>query len=637
MNIDANISQSYNRARHNQGRNRSLTSKFHFNLNDDNANKTKSENPPEKGVTENLWKMYSKARELLPYKERMENLTWRMMYVNNQQDYRKVKEHKSEPDSSFSSSEVTSSSVSPDFDEFDYKSHIQKMAQDNTSNSTINSSHNNNSNSTKKRPADFSPLITSSKPHSNLSASLAAVKKQPLESQFESDGAFSFQLDQMAFEGPALNFSESFHSDSQSQTPILRGDSRSHTPSLASQGSLIMQMENKANNNNNHMSSSFDSHHSSSFPLQTIGPSTILNGFSNGHLERQNSSMVSLNEHFRSQSNTPFTNQLNNQNTVNFENTGQNPPYPLVHSNSFIIQESPGLNSLPKSISQTGQSISTTFDSYDYSTSATSTSYFDSFNKNSFPLNSNSLNQNKRVNTEDTFSSSLPTFLHKTFSNETKNSAKKGKTIKSKKKQTRIVSPDFNGPLSKKEDKGPISCTNCNTTATPLWRRDPKGKPLCNACGLFLKLHGVVRPLSLKTDVIKKRQRGANTSSKKLVSGPTDGDGDNLDPTPIDKTTPADVDVSPKHEVVTPNSKTSSVKKPKPTRKNSKIERDKPFKETSVDPNDNFDVDTNLDPINELDYNMDYLNHSPSFSIPNFQLHVKTEGEKSDWDWLGMA
>jgi hypothetical protein len=26
-----------------------------------------------------------------------------------------------------------------------------------------------------------------------------------------------------------------------------------------------------------------------------------------------------------------------------------------------------------------------------------------------------------------------------------------------------------------------------------------------NACGLFFKLHGVNRPLSLKTDVIKKR------------------------------------------------------------------------------------------------------------------------------------
>ena len=55
----------------------------------------------------------------------------------------------------------------------------------------------------------------------------------------------------------------------------------------------------------------------------------------------------------------------------------------------------------------------------------------------------------------------------------------------------------------------PTTCTNCFTQTTPLWRRNPEGHPLCNACGLFLKLHGVVRPLSLKTDVIKKRNRGS--------------------------------------------------------------------------------------------------------------------------------
>ena len=74
----------------------------------------------------------------------------------------------------------------------------------------------------------------------------------------------------------------------------------------------------------------------------------------------------------------------------------------------------------------------------------------------------------------------------------------------------------------------PTTCTNCFTQTTPLWRRNPEGQPLCNACGLFLKLHGVVRPLSLKTDVIKKRNRGSgaslpiggtSTRSKKTASG----------------------------------------------------------------------------------------------------------------------
>lgn len=50
-------------------------------------------------------------------------------------------------------------------------------------------------------------------------------------------------------------------------------------------------------------------------------------------------------------------------------------------------------------------------------------------------------------------------------------------------------------------------CNNCGTTTTPLWRRSPEGYPLCNACGLFYKLHGVIRPLSLKSNVIRKRKR----------------------------------------------------------------------------------------------------------------------------------
>ncbi|KAJ7769570.1 hypothetical protein DFH07DRAFT_1005700, partial [Mycena maculata] len=50
-------------------------------------------------------------------------------------------------------------------------------------------------------------------------------------------------------------------------------------------------------------------------------------------------------------------------------------------------------------------------------------------------------------------------------------------------------------------------CYNCHTTATPLWRKDDEGKTVCNACGLYYKLHGAARPISMKSDVIRKRAR----------------------------------------------------------------------------------------------------------------------------------
>uniref|UniRef100_A0A1B6CIR3 GATA-type domain-containing protein n=2 Tax=Clastoptera arizonana TaxID=38151 RepID=A0A1B6CIR3_9HEMI len=59
-----------------------------------------------------------------------------------------------------------------------------------------------------------------------------------------------------------------------------------------------------------------------------------------------------------------------------------------------------------------------------------------------------------------------------------------------------------------------LTCSNCRTNATSLWRRNSHGDPVCNACGLYYKLHGVNRPLAMKKDSIQTRKRKPKSGSK---------------------------------------------------------------------------------------------------------------------------
>ncbi|KAG6899694.1 hypothetical protein C0993_007894 [Termitomyces sp. T159_Od127] len=50
-------------------------------------------------------------------------------------------------------------------------------------------------------------------------------------------------------------------------------------------------------------------------------------------------------------------------------------------------------------------------------------------------------------------------------------------------------------------------CSHCHTHQTSVWRRSKTGAQLCNACGVYSRLRGKDRPLSLKRNKIKPRSK----------------------------------------------------------------------------------------------------------------------------------
>jgi GATA-binding protein 2 len=69
---------------------------------------------------------------------------------------------------------------------------------------------------------------------------------------------------------------------------------------------------------------------------------------------------------------------------------------------------------------------------------------------------------------------------------------------------------DDSSDESEGDGTGP-ECSHCHTHHTSVWRRSKTGAQLCNACGVYSRLRGKDRPLSLKRKKIKPRSKHTPT------------------------------------------------------------------------------------------------------------------------------
>ncbi|OTF72108.1 GATA transcription factor (GATAb)-like protein, partial [Euroglyphus maynei] len=59
-----------------------------------------------------------------------------------------------------------------------------------------------------------------------------------------------------------------------------------------------------------------------------------------------------------------------------------------------------------------------------------------------------------------------------------------------------------------------VQCSNCGVTQSSEWRRNVRGEIVCNACGLYYKLHNRDRPIHMRRDFIAHRKRTPNHNFK---------------------------------------------------------------------------------------------------------------------------
>ncbi|CCH40972.1 Nitrogen regulatory protein areA [Wickerhamomyces ciferrii] len=614
-------------------------------------------NLEEDSSAEALWRMYSKAKASLPYKERMQNLTWRMMSIK----FKRQHILPSFPESSTATSPKIKKNVFDDKpkynpeiangDEYLNLSEIPSL----TATSTFSNNHNEPSNLTKF----FLENEQKSKINSN-------IKTEPEIDPTSDDFDYVAHIKKIGQQEDQNNnftsISSSFHENDSIMTDYLpTKDSNLNSQSIPILNNIhphAINVPNSSSYNSNYLDSPGNDLNSYLDPLETISnsydPPSNFHHISNSFSESQN--------YFNNMYNTQATNSP----------VSSSAHTPIMNDGSF-------------------------FESY-FNNSGNNASFARNNNNQSFAskfrrvpsmtsINNNNINDDETLMNGNDFVSNLSSSLNSrrpsTASTIRKKANIPSKLTKAKKNvsSTQLSGINVSGnnlsssAPNKREDStsnANTRCTNCNTQTTPLWRRNPEGQPLCNACGLFLKLHGVVRPLSLKTDVIKKRQRGSGSTS--TASNNNNNNGNNVNnqpfsPTKVDsklgkkesstnnKNKPTVSNTSRQFKKKTPGPSSQPTPQRTPTSARGESNENSPFSGNADNEflqDDQFIHHSNDQLLNDsggfqfntnIDFDNQFGNNTVSSSKleSNFTTTNNKNGESgksgsnNNWEWLSMA
>ncbi|KAL1694333.1 hypothetical protein GGG16DRAFT_87735 [Schizophyllum commune] len=71
-----------------------------------------------------------------------------------------------------------------------------------------------------------------------------------------------------------------------------------------------------------------------------------------------------------------------------------------------------------------------------------------------------------------------------------------------------LIDADDDSDVVREANYSGPECSHCHTRTTSVWRRNKVGAQVCNACGVYERLKGKERPLSLRRDKIRPRNTG---------------------------------------------------------------------------------------------------------------------------------